>query len=186
MKRLLAFLFLAAALASPALLPALAQTVSQQYGIYANALRGQLPGTNTNDNASAGNIGETSVVQIVVGGAVALTTNTDANVTQLSLTVGDWLVSGNICYTSGATTTTTIAHGWTSVTSASIPNAPNEGAYSAIYGQMLQGASVAGCHTIGNRRYILAGTTTVYLSTRAAFGVSTLSAYGALVAVRIR
>lgn len=69
--------------------PVLSQQVATQYGVYANALRGQLLGTATNDDACAGCIGEV----ITNNGTVSLTSTTAADATSVSLTPGDWDVS---------------------------------------------------------------------------------------------
>lgn len=135
-------------------------------------------GTSTNNNAPAGAIGEFTSSNIPVGSAVSLTTNTAADITSLSLTAGDWEVSGNVIFAVGGGTTTTEVLGWTSSTSATVPTAPNEG-------QFAFSSSPAGL-TLGNKRYSLSGTTTVYLSVRGVFAVSTMTAYGYLRARRAR
>ena len=55
-------------------------------------------GTTTNDDAAAGKIGEYQSAGIGFGSAISLTTATPANVTSISLTAGDWDVSGVIYF----------------------------------------------------------------------------------------
>src|SRR5712671_6777035 len=64
----------------------------------------QLPGTTTNDNAAAGNVGEYIVGTAAID-SVSITTGTPVNVGSISLTAGDWDVSCQIVYLPGATTT---------------------------------------------------------------------------------
>src|SRR5216684_1358028 len=81
---------------------------------------GQHQGTATNDNAAAGKVGEYISSTIATGSSVTLTTNTTANVTSISLTAGDWDVTGAVDFTFGATTSYTNLIGSVSSTSATI------------------------------------------------------------------
>jgi hypothetical protein len=54
---------------------------------------GQLPGPATNDNVSAGNVGEFVAGQLLRASATSLTTETPKTITSISLTAGDWDVS---------------------------------------------------------------------------------------------
>ena len=145
----------------------------------------QLLGTTTNDNATAGNVGEEMTSSIVVGSAVSLTTATPANVTSLSLTAGDWDVCGaTVLFNAGASTVTTSEIAGISTTSATLPTAP-AGGYTVDQGISITGNTLPSL-TLGCQRESLASTTTVYLVAQAAFTVSTNSAYGKLRARRVR
>ena len=141
-------------------------------------------GTTTNNDATAGIVGEYISSTVLVGSAVALTDTTPANITSISLTAGDWTVSANIAYAIAATTINTIRYGAISTTSATLPTIPASGAY------FQQPISITGAATvvepIGTVRVPLNSTTTVYLVVRADFTVSTLSAYGFIGARRMR
>lgn len=63
---------------------------------------GQYPGETSTGSATAGNVGEYATG---TGGAVAAATSTSVNATSVSLTAGDWDVSGSIVFSYGATTT---------------------------------------------------------------------------------
>lgn len=63
-------------------------------------------GTITNDNPAAGNVGEVLKATVVAGSAVSETTATPVNITSLSLTVGDWEVTGACDRTLTGTTAT--------------------------------------------------------------------------------
>jgi hypothetical protein len=143
----------------------------------------QLPGTATNDAAAAGNLGELISATVLSGSAVSLSNNTAKDVTSISLTAGDWDVWGNVAYVAGGTTIITNAFAWTSQTSATLPTAPNTGAEASWVGSV---TGVAPILPAGMQRISLGSTTTVYLSTQAAFTVSTLTAYGYIGARRVR
>lgn len=142
-------------------------------------------GTTTNDNAAAGNLGEIIESEILVGSAVALTTNTSANVTSISLTAGDWDVWGNVWYTPAATTSITIHQGAINTVSATLPTAPGAGAFYKVVEAALVPNAIFG-ESVGQRRLSLSATTTVYLVAQATFTISTLSAYGYIGARRVR
>jgi hypothetical protein len=146
---------------------------------------GQLPGTSTNDSASAGNVGEYISSTVAVGSAVSLTTVTTANVTSISLTAGDWDVWGVANYTGGATTTVNRCDAGIGTTSATLPTPPG------MFGTVIPGGIAAiGFDnltvSIMPDRVSLASTTTFFMSTQCAFGTSTLAAYGKLIARRRR
>jgi hypothetical protein len=151
---------------------------------YATATVGQLPGTTTNDNASSGNIGEYISSTVVSGSAVSLTNNTAKDITSISLTAGDWDVWGTVISLAGGSTTSNQLIGWISTTSATLPSAPNGGAYSQLQLTFSTGASNS--LPVGPTRLSLVSTTTVYLSVFSAFAVSTMSAYGFIGARRVR
>lgn len=127
-------------------------------------------GTTTNNNANAGSVGEFVSSSVAAGSAVNLTTSVAANITSVSLTAGDWQCYGNEVFSaSGATITSLI--GWTSSTSATVPAAPNNGGYANVSGS---GPTL----TIGEQRFSVAATTTVYLSASSAFSGGTVTAFG--------
>jgi hypothetical protein len=146
-------------------------------------------GTNTNDNAAAGNMGEYVVSSVLSGGSVvALTSNTAANVTTISLTAGDWDVRGAVFADGAGGTTATRVAGGVSRTTATLGG----------FGDDTQGsAQWAGSATLGiganqvgvaipASRMSLSATTTVYLVAVANFTVGTAAAYGFISARRVR
>jgi hypothetical protein len=139
-------------------------------------------GTNTNDNASAGYVGEYISSTVVLGSAVSLTNDTTANVTSISLTAGDWDVSGVVAFNPNAATTMTANRAAISTTSATVPTAGNAGyTWGANPGTGLPIAI-----STGVARLSLNATTTVYLVARSTFAVNTQSAYGTISARRVR
>lgn len=144
-----------------------------------------MTGTNTNDNAAAGEIGEYVSSEVLVGSAVALSTGVASNITSISLTAGDWDLHGVVVLNpAGTTTVSAPLIGWISTTSASLPTYPNKGAVVGTNFSYATGSPQA--LPVGNMRLSLAATTTVYLSIYAVFGVSTCSAYGFIGARRVR
>jgi len=143
-------------------------------------------GTTTNNNAAAGSVGEFISSVILVGSAVSLTTSTQANITSISLTAGDWDVWGTLWTAPAAgTLTTTIAVG-VSQTSATLPTTPAIGeALSQIRG-ISSAATQSEVLGTSPTRISLSGTTTIYLVGFVTFTVSTLGGYGSICARRVR
>lgn len=143
-------------------------------------------GTTTNDNAAAGSVGEFVSSIVLIGSAVSLTNAASANVTSISLTAGDWDVWGNVGFNGGATTLVTDCEGWISTVSATIPDGALYNGNS--YG--VAGLAIFAANNIGlqvpARRISVSGTTTVYLSARAGFSMSTCTAFGGIYARRRR
>jgi len=144
------------------------------------ATTGQIPGTTTNDSASAGNIGEFVSSTVLVGSAVSFTTATALNITSISLTAGDWNVWG---YTETTPSiSNTLWSGWTSTTSNTSPTSPNNGSYCIF---RLTSTLQQSC-PVGIQRLSLSGTTTVYLTGRCDFASGTCSGFGFIGARRVR
>lgn len=144
-------------------------------------------GTATNDSASAGQIGEYISSAVASGSSVSLTTDTAANVTSISLTAGDWDVSGFVAFDNGATTSITRL-----AASISQVSATSDFTTAHAYGSQIAAAFVPGSGGVditqraGPLRISLAGTTTIYLVAFATFTVSSLAAYGGIRARRVR
>lgn len=141
----------------------------------------QLPGSATNDSASAGNIGECIQSLVASGSAIALTTNTQTNITSVTLTAGDWDVEGNVSVlASGSSAITQIAGGLNN-TSATLPTDGSE-----CYGSPSTGTSYRTGVTMPRKRFSLASGATIYLVTNTQYSSGTITAYGAIVARRAR
>lgn len=145
----------------------------------------ELIGTTTNDDANAGSVGELITARRDDSAAISLTSAAASNITSITLTAGDWDVFGVVGLIPGASTSITLAGGWTSSTSATLPEnelytRPIANSFGEVPGFVFKPFPIP---TI---RYSVAGSTTVYLSALATFTVSTLKAYGALYARRRR
>jgi hypothetical protein len=151
----------------------------------ATTLTGGIVGTTTNDNASAGNVGEIISSTVLAGSAVALTTSVTANITSISLTAGDWDVWGNIAFVGAGGASSTIYQAAINTTSATLPTAPASGAYGVL--TLPSGASNATqIMQAGQQRLSLASTTTVYLVASTVFAGGTCTGYGYIGARRRR
>lgn len=144
-----------------------------------------IKGSITNDSAPAGSVGEIISATVAVGSAVALTTAVSANVTSISLTAGDWDVRGTVAFTPAASTSVTAMLGGVSSTTAALP-AATTGALFAQYQAALVAGAINPSYPTGPTRLSLAVTTTVFLVAQGQFTVSTMGAYGALNARRVR
>lgn len=144
-----------------------------------------LTGTVTNDAAAAGKIGEVLSSIVLAGSAVALTTNTPANMTSLALTAGDWDVTMVLYYAPGASTSITRLIGSPSATSATLDTTTGK------YADLNIAANVPGnagyiSQVVPSYRLSLASTTTIYAVAMGTFTVSTLGVFGLLRARRMR
>jgi hypothetical protein len=130
---------------------------------------------------SVGGYLSSSVAQ---GSAVSLTSTTAANVTSITLTEGEWDVSGVLALIPAASTSITVVHGSSSTTSATVGGATQ--AVSFAQAAAVPGA-VAQSFAIPTYRVVVpAGSTQVmYLVARCTFTVSTLGAFGIIQARRV-
>ena len=121
---------------------------------------------------------------VASGSAVALTSTTAANVTSITLTPGDWDVSGTVAFLPAASTSITALAGGSNETSATIGGHHNSfvRAMAAVVPGAVGQVSPIPLHRVT----VPFGTTTVlYLVARATFTVSTLGAYGIIQARRV-
>ena len=143
---------------------------------------GEYPGTDTNDSASAGNVGEyfqnTSPF-------IGLSSGAAADIGQITLTAGDWDVWGTIVSSPGSGATPTYVKAWLNTAPASDPGPPNGGAY-WLNQDAAGGSGLETIAPIGMKRLSLAGTATVYISCLANFSGGTMQALGFIAARRAR
>lgn len=139
---------------------------------------GQVVGTATNDNATAGNFGEFISCNVASGSPISLPTGAATNICSVSLTAGDWDCSAEIA-TPTQTNNMTDLRGWMSTTSATDPGAPNSGGYvrlGSFSGGIAQGGPTI--LQVGRMRFSLAGTTTVFFSGMLTYTGTGDTAYG--------
>ena len=133
-------------------------------------------GTTTNNNANAGSIGEFVTAS---SSTTSISTATPTNIISISLTAGDWDVSGTACVTPTATVSQWVLG--ISTTSASIPAAPNITSINAV-----SNTGAAYCLPVMPIRESLSATTTVYLVGQTTFSSGTATTIGVIRARRIR
>lgn len=148
-----------------------------------NGSLGQIPGETTTGSATSGNLGEYIESAIASPGG-SLTNLTAANVTSISLTGGDWDVSLNGAFLTGATTNLTQTIVGLSTTSATLDLSP--GKFSVQNFAPTVFGAVNQTNVLQNYRISLASTTTVYFVARASFSVSTVTVWGLIRARRAR
>jgi hypothetical protein len=146
---------------------------------------GQFRGAQDGSGANAGNIGEIITSTVTSGSPITLTSTTAANVTNITLTPGDWDVTGTVCINGAVATMLQLAAGGISAASAALP---------AIGGAQLSfgatGLAVfnesAECLTVGQQKFQLATSAPIYLVALSQFSASTANAYGTITARRRR
>jgi hypothetical protein len=145
---------------------------------------GGIIGTTTNDNTTAGNVGEYTEASVASGSAVALTTNVAKTVTSITLGAGDWDISGHVAFTSAATTSFTIVAGSLSLTTDT--SSSTLGRWNQTVSAAFVPNGVPISTVIIPSRFSLSGSTTIYLVAFATFTVSTAGGYGLIRARRVR
>ena len=153
-------------------------------GIWVVASANQNLGVTDGSVAPAGYIGEIISSSIAIGSATSLTTATAKSITSITLTPGDWMVSGNIGFIAATGTIPTALTASVSVTNNTQATSPNDGAFAQI--QATLGTASTNVLTLASTRINITSTTTYYLVGTATFTVSTLTAYGSISARRFR
>ena len=140
-------------------------------------------GTQTNDNAATGYIGQYITASTSAASAVSLTTATAANVVSSVLGAGDWQVQGVVCYhTTGTTLITDLKQGLG--TSSVMPTTVSSFTYN--YVSAVTSTTDDACQVTPTVRVSLANAASgVFLETLSDFSVSTVGAYGTLNALRV-
>lgn len=156
-----------------------------------------LIGTQTNDNAASGRPGETIAISRVKSAAAALTNGTPLNVTaagKITLTPGDWWVSGAVGFLPAATTNITYIGAAVCKTTGAFPAADTQCVPTAgeffLYNSFAGAGIVPGISelaaVIPAYRVSVAVNTDIYLVGRAGFTVAALTTFGYLEARRAR
>lgn len=139
-------------------------------------------GTTLANNAGVGTVGEV-VTALSASTTTALTTAVAATLTSVTLTAGDWDVSGSCGYLPAATTSVTQDACGVSLVAATMPTL---GSYALSTYAAVTPTAVEQVKTTPNVRISVAAPTLVYLVGRSAFTVSTMTGGGTLFARRVR
>jgi hypothetical protein len=149
---------------------------------------GQTPGTATNDNANAGNVGEFITSNIPIASAVQATTNSSINITSVSLTPGDWDCRATMSESISPTTTVQQLSASIAQTTSVLGTQGTDG--TMVFSTKEVSAILLGAQgtdlKMGPARQSLASTTTVYLVEGATFATSQLWVYGSISCRRAR
>lgn len=165
--------------------PAIADSIFVPPTSNGTAAVGQLPGTTTNDSAAAGKVGEYISGSRSLGSALGLTTATVADIVTISITAGDWDITGIVGFNGAATTTVTAFDGGISLVSATVPSSINN-IFIGYPSATTVFVNYPTSHSVPTLRVSTASTINVYLVADATFAVSTCSAFGKLEARRVR
>ena len=142
-------------------------------------------GTATNDSAGAGFVGELLTASLAVGSATSLVSATAKDVITVSLTAGDWDVTGVVDFVPGATTNATLLlYGANSATNTLGADDTYASKVFLTAGQVTTAGHYR--NVIPTQRVSLSATTTWRLIAQATFSVSTMTAYGTIRARRVR
>jgi hypothetical protein len=138
-------------------------------------------GTNTNDDAASGYMGEYISSTVTSPSAVALTTATGATVTSIALTAGDWDVTGVVAFGFTAATVSNLACS-VGTNATTLTTAPERS--QAL--PNLTGSSGTWVQPIMTTRFSVSGATTLYLVAQCTFTGTGAAAYGRISARRVR
>lgn len=145
---------------------------------------GQVRGSQTNDSALSGNIGE--YIETAFGSA-GITSNVTANVGSQVFPAGDWDLRAVTSSSGGATTTVNFYQQSISTTSATFDTSSNRFSVVITYGTTIFNFGSANVVTpLGPCRFSFATPTTVFLVFFSTFAVSTMAASGTLIGRRVR
>ncbi|MCK1585488.1 hypothetical protein IVB03_39530 [Bradyrhizobium sp. 168] len=151
---------------------------------FSGPAQGQIPGTTTNDNATAGRIGEYVESVILVGSAVSVTSGASKTIASISLTAGDWDVDQVMYFVPAATTNVTQMLCSFSLTTNVIDTTPGR------FNSLTLPAFVPGATSLAVAlpayRFSLSGSTTIFAIANATFTVSTMTSYTIIRARRPR
>ncbi|WP_459908345.1 hypothetical protein [Caballeronia sp. HLA56] len=136
-------------------------------------------GTTTNNNANAGSVGE--IIENTATGVAINTTGVSQTLTSVSLTAGDWDVTGSFQVTPAATTVVTSYQAGIALTNNALPGFPNQ-----IQLTQSKSAGVIDMWALPTRRVSVAAGTTVYLTANIGFTTSTCAASVHIRARRVR
>lgn len=146
---------------------------------------GGVPGTGTNDNAVAGQVGELMTARQAGGGsALSMSNGAGLNVTSLSLTAGDWDVSGVVAFIPQSTTIRGRCIAGISTASTTIPTNTDDRGQLTLNTADSTGNDFTVAAPV--QRISIAATTTVYLVGYSDFSSGTMKAYGTIRARRVR
>jgi hypothetical protein len=141
-------------------------------------------GVTDGSNASTGYVGEVVTSSIAIGSATSLTSGTAKTITSITLTAGDWMISGNIGFIAASGTLPTILTSSISTTTNTQATSPNGGGFTQF--QLAFAATSTNVLPIAPTRFNITSTTTYFLVATATFTVSTLTGYGSITARRFR
>ena len=160
-------------------------TVAGVTGTFTGQLQGL--GTATNNNATAGQIGEFVTASLAAGSATSVSNGVPTDIISIALTAGDWEVGGTICIDASGSTALSNQVVWVNTTSATMPSMPTTGYFQLQSTLPVVVGAIQSCFYSGIERFSLAAPGTAYLTERLEFTAGTgVAVYGKISARRIR
>lgn len=154
-------------------------TLGDSDGKLARAAGISVAGTNTNDSAASGYVGEFTSATATTG---TLTTATNTNITSIALGAGDWDITAGYSASGASTPVTTDI--WISINTVTATNVNTAGQSFRFRGASLTDPVTAG--TLGPLRVSLTGSTTYYLNCSVTYTPGTFAVTGIIRARRVR
>jgi hypothetical protein len=144
-----------------------------------------IAGVTSGAAAAAGYVGQPLSSLIPSGSAVSLTTATPKNVTSITLTAGDWDVSGSVTYVA-STASASVSSIWESGIGTATAALPTDGT-EQFFGVMAVIATTSFNTSLAITRKIVnvSVSTPIYLVAEATFTAGTVTAYGNITARRV-
>lgn len=138
-----------------------------------------LSGTNTNDSAASGYVGE---FVSAAAGTATLTTNVATNITSIALSAGDWDITAG--FTAGGTGAPSVTEVFVSINTVTATANTTAGQCYRMRGFTLSDPLLYG--DVGTLRASLTGSTTYYLNTTCQYTGGTFAVSGIIRARRVR
>lgn len=137
-------------------------------------------------DATTGSVGELVTASVTSGALVNLATGSATTITSITLTAGDWDVTGIVAYRLNvATSVTVLQQASTSLGTGTLGN--DEFAKSTFEtAANVMTATVDPAFIIPTKRYSISASTLVFLASNAVFSVNIAQAYGQIRARRVR
>lgn len=142
-----------------------------------------IQGTNTNDSAAAGYVGEYGIATLSFASRTSLVTSTAKTVTSISIPAGDYDVTTRLHYEPAATTSITQYITSMSATDNTLDQSSDRALFTAMAANVP--ASTVTQLLVGTR-LSLGSTTTYYAVARSTFTVSTMQVWGSIEYRRVR
>jgi hypothetical protein len=155
---------------------AIAITSNVEFGSVAFSSTNGIIGTTTNNNASAGSVGEFITAANTTG--TGMTSGVTTNITSISLTAGDWDVEGQVTYLPSIGASMLI--GGSATTSSTLPGTNLYTSMSVSLSAAVQSMPIA------YQRYSLSATTTIFLVSQASFSSGSCTGFGSIYGRRVR
>jgi hypothetical protein len=147
---------------------------------------GQYPGEPTTGSATAGNVGEYVESVVTSGSALTLVSGTPKTITSITLSAGDWDISGEVQHNTSATTSVTAVEVSLSATTNTRDITPGKINLFFMNATVPTASTPAWALPVGPWRLSISGSTTYFLVALSVFTSTAVTANGIIRARRVR